>query len=332
MRSPDKATERAGRVMRMIAAVLLVAMVAGACGRRNRDTETTEAGVEPVSGLVSGTVSSPDGSDRTYHLYVPSTAGDNPPLLVALHGGLGWGLQFRENSDFDRLAETNGFLVVYPDGTKILERRDNRVWNGGACCGPAQEDRGDVDDVAFITALIDELTNAYAVDPERIYVTGHSNGAIMSYRLACELSDRIVAIAVQAGSIEIDRCEPGNPVSVMNLHGLDDTNISIDGGSGDGVSDHDFASPRASIEQMASLNGCTERADTSDTSNDDVSGVRWTGCDDDVVVELILVDGANHAWMGHPGTWIQEQVTGAPYPDLDASLTIWDFLAERVRS
>lgn len=341
-----------------VIAVVVAAAVAGACTRRadntaqtasssfssstvaeqtttapvKRDASDVRTGVDPIGELVSGTLITPDGSDRSYHLYVPSSAEDDPlPLVVALHGGLGWGLQFRANSELDRLAEANDFLVVYPDGTRILQRQENRVWNGGACCGVASDARQNVDDVAFISALIDEITDTSAIDPTRIYATGHSNGAILSYRLACELSDKIVAVAFQAGSLELDHCEPSRPVSVLNLHGLDDTNIPIHGGSGDGPSGHTFASPRASIERFAEINRCSMKDTLFDPSNDDLSGQRWTGCDDDATVELILVRGANHAWMGHSGTLTQRLITGSPYPDLDASLTIWQFVSRQSR-
>lgn len=311
----------------MVLVVLLsLAMLAAACGRRGQETE-------PTGELLVESVTTADGTDRTYYLYVPSTVGEAPmPLLVALHGGLGSGRQFRENSGFDRLAEANGFLVAFPDGTAIVKGRDNRVWNGGGCCGSAAQGRRNVDDVGFISAMVDQITASHRVDPARVFATGHSNGAIMSYRLACELSDKIVAVAFQAGSLELDRCKPVLPVSVMNLHGLADTNIPVNGGRGEGVSRYTFASPVDSIEQWAALDGCTERSDLIDPSNDDVSGTRWTGCDGGTVVEMILVDGATHPWMGHPGSRLQERLSGTPYPDLDASAVIWGFLAGQARS
>ncbi len=313
--------------MRTFALLLGLALLAGSCGRLSEQTAT-----ESAPGLVSSSMVTPDGRERTYHVFAPSTIADEPmPLLIAMHGGLGSGLQFRDNSGFDELAETNGFIVAYPDGIRILERRDNRVWNGGACCGVAGEGRQNVDDVGFIAAVIEEISAAYPVDPARVFATGHSNGAIMSYRLACELADTIVAIAFQSGSIEVDECAPSRPVSVLHLHGLADTNINLDGGPGDGVSSHDFASPLESIEAMATLNGCSGREAFADPTNPDVSGTRWGDCDSGTEVELMLVEGANHAWMGHPGRFVQEQLMGEPYADLDASFVIWEFLASHAR-
>lgn len=341
-----------------LVALALAAMLAAACGPgRNKSapvaasstapdaptTSTTSTGaidtgpvvpdVEPIGDLSTGTITVTDGSVRTYHLYVPSTAGTDPmPLVVAMHGGFGSGLQFRDSSGFDQLAETEGFLVVFPDGTPIVAGRDSRVWNGGACCGAVTNSRRNVDDVGFISDVIDEVSASHAVDPGRVYATGHSNGAIMSYRLACELSDKIVAVAFQAGSLEIDDCQPERPVSIMHLHGLADTNIPIDGGHLNGVSKHEFASPRESIETMADINGCTDRVALFDPSNPDISGTRWAGCQGDVTIEIVTVEGATHAWMGHPLGRLQQRLSGAPYGDLDSSAVIWSFLSTQQRA
>src|SRR4029077_20342088 len=119
-------------------------------------TTTTVAinpAVDATGQKVDGTITPPGQGERTYHLYVPaSLPKDRPvPLLVALHGGTGWGTQFEQQSGFDGLAEANQFLVVYPDGVKQPgTTADGRVWNGGACCGIAS--RQDVDDVGFISA------------------------------------------------------------------------------------------------------------------------------------------------------------------------------------
>lgn len=339
----------------LLAAVVLVAVATGSCARRGqREAEMASptssavaeedavsleviladvaSGTDPGGELVSGTVELRGGSERSYQLYVPSSVDVAPvPLVIALHGGLGWGEQFRINSGFDRLAEANGFLIAYPDGTRIVPGRPNRVWNGGACCGVASDDRRGVDDVGFISALIDEVSETYAVDSARIYATGHSNGAIMSYRLACELADRIVAVAFQSGSLEIDDCEPAQPISVAGLHGLDDSNIPINGGAGDGPSGHVFTSPTASIETFADLNECSLAAALFDPVNDDISGMRWSSCDGDVSIEWIVARGANHAWMGHRTSAALRLLTGTPYPDLDASLTIWRLLSAHSR-
>lgn len=280
---------------------------------------------DPVGSAEVGALTTPDGRTRTYRLYVPSsaTAADRLPLLVALHGGLGWGAQFESNSGFDGLAESNRFVVVYPDGTSTRPGATTLLtWNGGLCCAPAS--RQNVDDVSFLRLLIDRIAAQVAVDPGRVYATGHSNGAILAYRLACELSDRISAIAVQSGVIGVP-CQPTRPVSVFHLHGLADMNIPIDGGRGSGPSGVDFPSPRDAVSAFAALNHCAPApVDQEDLSNPDVRSRLWSDCSEDSEVRFVTVTGASHAWMGHPS--VAQSLVGTPYGSFDASRAIWSFL------
>ena len=155
------------------------------------------------------------------------------PLLVALHGGLGSGSQFEQNSGFDGLAEANTFIVVYPNGTPIRRAAPNRlVWNGGGCCSVAAQDQNNVNDVGFISSLITKLEGHYHIDKSRVFATGHSNGAILAERLACQLSTKVVAIGVQAGDLFVKRCSMAHPVAALEIHGTQDQNIPLDGGYG----------------------------------------------------------------------------------------------------
>jgi polyhydroxybutyrate depolymerase len=245
-----------------------------------------------------------------------------------LHGGLGSSSQFETNSGFNGLAESNGFIVVYPDGIGALSTDVGpQTWNGGYCCGAAT--RQAVDDVAFIRSLIDAMLVKYPVDAKRVSVVGHSNGAIMGYRLACELSDKIVAIGVQAGSLGIDTCKPSSPVAVLHLHGTADTNHPIDGGKGDGLAGVTFRSARSAIDALVAANGCTgSPIIASDPSNADLSVTTWTSCRGSAMVRYVVVSGATHAWMGHaPASAAGSSYVGKPYPDLDASRAIWSFVS-----
>jgi polyhydroxybutyrate depolymerase len=294
----------------------------------------TLAGVPAIGSVTDGTLRTADGRTRRYRLYVPSSlaAGESAPLLVALHGGLGSSAQFAANSGFDELAEANGFIVVYPDG--IGARPDGsgpQTWNGGYCCGPAV--RQDVDDVGYIRQLLDTLATDLSVDPARVFAAGHSNGAILAYRLACELSDRIVGIGVQAGSLGVDACTPSQAVSVIHLHGTADTNTPIDGGKGSGVAGVEFRPARAAVEAMAAADGCTgEPRSSTDPANPDLTVTTWSGCGSGAEVRYVAVDGATHAWMGHPAASAAAAAyVGEPYANLDASRAIWSFLAAHPR-
>jgi polyhydroxybutyrate depolymerase len=276
------------------------------------------------------TVVTPDGRTRSYRLVVPDgLRADHPsPLLVALHGGIGSGQQFERTSGFDELAVEHGFVVVYPDGIEIGGRgilRHGRVWNGGRCCSTAA--RENVDDVGFLATVIDRVSATRRIDPERVFAAGHSNGAIMSYRLACELADRIAAIGVQAGSIEIEDCAPTRPVSVLAIHGTADTNIPIEGGRGSGLAGIAFSSPTDAAARFAAFDGCAAPTTHTDPGNRDVTVRTWPGGRRGTEVQFVTVRGAPHAWMGHPSPRGAAAGANRPYADFDSSAAIWAFLA-----
>lgn len=274
------------------------------------------------------------GTVRTYHLYVPNGLPKGPvPLLVALHGGLGSGVQFEQNTDFDGLAQANHFLVVYPDGTPTALGPTHLVWNAGGCCGLAQASRENVDDVGFIEALVSHLEARYHVDRSRVFVTGHSNGALLAFALVCADARGIDAIAVQAGALLVSPCHPAEPVSALEIHGTDDQNIPINGGKGArDVSGTTFPPPVDALETVAAADGCTATPVTSgDPVNRAVTVESWSGCDDRTSVEWLKVAGANHAWMGHPGTPGSAVLVGQPYMGFDSSAAVWSFLAAHPR-
>ncbi len=278
------------------------------------------------------TLHTADGRDRTYHVFVPTDlpAGQPVPLLIALHGGTGWGKQFERNSGFDGLAQANGFIVVYPDGVGNGPNADQqRTWNGGTCCGIAA--RTNVDDVAFIDQLISQLETDHPIDPNRVFAAGHSNGGILAYRLACELPGRIAAIGVQSSALEIDACTPDLAVSAIHIHGAADQNLPIDGGVGpNALSGVDFNKPLDGATALAVADGCAAApATTTDAANADLTVRSWSPCADEVDVVFVEVAGAGHAWMGHE-TGGSGRV-GPVYMGLDSSLLIWNFLAQHGR-
>jgi polyhydroxybutyrate depolymerase len=324
-------------------AFLVVSTAACSSGRSSAPSgagpTTTVAGPRvPTSDRVvtsDQTIRTADGRIRTYRVVTPRSLPTQAavPLLVALHGGVGSGRQFEQTSGFDDLAVRDGFVVVYPDGIEIggasvLGR--GHVWNGGRCCGSAA--RLQVDDVAFIRAVIDRVSEERRIDTHRVFAAGHSNGAIMAYRLACELSDRITAIGLQAGSIEVPSCAPHHPVSVIAVHGTADTNIPIRGGRGSGIAGIAFSSPVDAVTTFARLYDCGPSTTRRDPSNPDVSTERWGPCAAGSAVELVRVHGATHAWMGHPSPRPATGLAGSPYRDFDSTAAIWAFLAAHPRA
>src|SRR5208282_2572641 len=161
---------------------------------------------------------------RTYLLHLPPVYDGKRllPLVIVLHGGGGNAPGAVRMTGFSEKADKGGFVVVYPNGSGRLKTR-LLTWNSGNCCGYALDNN--VDDVGFIRALIDELVKTRSIDPKRVYATGMSNGGMMTYRLGCELSDKIAAIAPVAGALSVENCQPTNPVSVIIFHGTADEHV-----------------------------------------------------------------------------------------------------------
>jgi polyhydroxybutyrate depolymerase len=170
-----------------------------------------------------------DGRERRYLVHVPKNAPSTVklPVVLAFHGGMGRAEGFQVASQLNQASDRFGFLAVYPDGTGLTRML---TFNAGNCCGYASRER--VDDVGFVKELLRKLPEQYAVDPQRFYATGFSNGAMLCYRLACELSDQIVAIAPVSGDMGVDGPEPKRFVPVLHFHGMQDQNCLFQGGKG----------------------------------------------------------------------------------------------------
>jgi polyhydroxybutyrate depolymerase len=331
------------RVRPVAIAVVLLLAAAGCSGDDDDEaapttTTTTEAiatttttappAIAPESdpvGTVLHRTLTVDGRERTYRLYVPSQLPTGPaPLFLALHGGTGWGDQFAQTNHVEGLAESNGFLVVHPDGVKVADGPGG-VWNGGMCCGPAVRDG--VDDVAFVDALLDTIEAEHDVDPGRVYAFGHSNGGIMSYRLACELADRIVGIGAVAGTLGVEACAPSQPVSVLHVHGIEDENLPITGGVGPrSIAGVSFPPPLEGFATLADADGCPAPEDTTDG---DITVSLRSPCDADTSAAFVTIETATHAWPG--GTPIITPASGAGYEGYDATVELVTFLLAHPR-
>ena len=171
-------------------------------------TSTSETNPELPSGG-PGTLTV-NGLERTYEVYVPASATSNDRLsiVIGLHGGGGSAAQFAKSSKFRELADREGFIAVFPDGvlgTPLTREIKLRTWNAGNCCGPAARDK--VDDVAFLAQLASETAKRFDVPLSRVGFVGHSNGAMMTWRMACERPDVLGAAVIVAGSLEMTRLE-----------------------------------------------------------------------------------------------------------------------------
>lgn len=285
--------------------------------------------LKPLTTSVEQSLQTTDGRTRTYRLFVPQalTSKKPAPLVIALHGGLGSATQFEANSGLSEFAETNGFYVAYPNGVGALEGLSTlQTWNAGDCCGPAA--KNNVNDLAFIRTLISILKTTYTIDSKRIFIIGHSNGAMMAYKIACELSDQISGIGVQAGSLGMEECKSSHPVSLIHIHGTSDSNFPISGGIGNGVAGIPFRSARFAVDTIASANKCEVNPQVFPyKGNTDLTIYSWNKCANSSSIRYITVQGATHAWMGHPAqSNLAQSYVGAPYEKLDATRAILSFL------
>jgi polyhydroxybutyrate depolymerase len=282
-----------------------------------------------------------DRRDRYYLLHVPPRAlsGEALPLVLALHGGGGNPAQFKEEAGFDELSDREGFFVVYPAGTGVLPRR-LLTWNAGTdCCGYALEN--EVDDVAFLEALIDDVARRARVDENRVYVTGHSNGGMMSHRFAAEASDRVAAIAPVAGAMGIASFNPARPVPVLHIHSVDDPRALYYGGLGPpfplGGNRVEHEPVMAGIEKWIERNGCgeaprvnDERVGEAGTMNAGQRAVRltWEPCAGAPVVHWRL-EGVGHGWPGAvPVGRGTTELLGIPTTLISAAEEAWRFFRD----
>lgn len=199
------------------------------------------------------------GLDRYFWVYASASAPANAPVVVCFHGGGGSAKSAIQSYGIVEEAEARGWIAVFPEGTGPLGGPPFfkfETWNGGACCGSAQENG--VDDVGFFADLLDALGDLHSIDRERVFATGMSNGAIMSYRIAVERPDLVRAIAPVAGALmtwNLDEPLPQSPVPLLAIFGLLDENVPFDGGVGSGVSGVDFASQADSVLPFLAVNG-----------------------------------------------------------------------------
>jgi polyhydroxybutyrate depolymerase len=260
------------------------------------------------------------GRTRTYFVHTPPgyDGSEKLPLVMVLHGGGGNAENAEKMSGMSDKADEANFLVVYPDGTGGLADHFH-TWNSGNCCGYAL--KNDVDDVAFLGALIDKLEYEYAVDPQRVFVTGMSNGGMMTYRMGCAAADKIAAIAPVAGSLDVE-CNPSQPVSVIAFHGTADENVPYDGGAGkkqiDGPRDDKPVSYAMGFwVKRDSCNATPQKSEKGTLRTDS-----YSGCAAGTEVVLNTIVGQGHAWPGSPHL---RGIADKPDPTVPATNMMWDF-------
>jgi polyhydroxybutyrate depolymerase len=272
------------------------------------------------------------GYTRQYKVHVPPSYDPNVPMpaVFCVHGLAQNPVMFCVvGTGLNQKSDDEGFILIMPNGYQ-------NSWNGGTCCGAASTEQ--LDDVALFRAIFDEVGTHLNIDLDRVYATGLSNGAYMSYRLACEASDLVVAVAPNAGAVgkndigggtnpasDFTACEPSTPVSIFDTHGTADGLIP-------------YALQALSLQHMATKNGCTmTTAVAADpASGGDTSCVWYSGCPGGIEVTGCSVSGGGHCWFGSPdcgtgGGAIGAVFVGANSNTLVNNDAVWDFFERHSR-
>ncbi len=263
-----------------------------------------------------------DGLTREYLVHVPrSYRGQPVPMLVALHGGGGSASFQADDARYGLISksEAAGFIAVFPNGTSRFPGGMLATWNAGTCCGRAQS--SNVDDVGFIRAVIARVERQAQIDPRRIFATGMSNGAMMSWRLACEAPE-IRAIAPVEGTDNTTVCRPSHPVPVIQFHAADDPNVPFNGGRGIGLSDTDFVSVPATQSKWVRMNKASPQASrvlTVDGAYCDRHAAEPGGAP----VELCVTQTGGHSWPGGGSQQGRKQ----PSKAISANDLMWAFFS-----
>jgi polyhydroxybutyrate depolymerase len=266
--------------------------------------------------------------DREVLIHLPpgQDPGQPKPVVFSFHGRLGNAQQHAELTQWPQKGEKEGFIVVHPEGHEAS-------WNAGGCCGKAQEE--EAKDVELVTAILAALTQNAGVDEGRVYATGFSNGARMTYRLACQMSEVFAAVAPVGGTLsnlnmetgeELWPCNPGNAISLMHIHGTDDTCNPFEGGDGKDTKNN------RSVDDMASIfenkNGCNEQDKTVDEVGD-TTCVRWNDCAaGGAILEFCDVNGGGHIYPGGEPYVGWKTCGGEWIDDINATDRIWDFFQD----
>lgn len=318
-------------MLRILLGVCLsvIAIVAALAALFGYFVYTPDIEVPNLSGeLTAGTIEA-GGSARTYRVYTPREQQAGAPLVVVLHGSGQSGAQVRVETGygFDRLADANGFIVVYPDAFEGF-------WNACNIVGDYSANALDIDDVGFLTQLVDMLIAERGVDPARVYATGSSRGGAMTYRLALEAPSHFRAVAAVSASLPTPdnfKCAPqgeGSP-SVMIMNGVDDPLVPFDGGEvsflGLLYKTGMVRSARQTGQYFADRYAIGEGPATSETAAGDgvrVERLLWRN-GSAVEVELVAIHGGGHgmpqSYRRHP------RVLGPTAKSVNGPAEIWRF-------
>lgn len=273
------------------------------------------------------------GQQRQFLVHLPAghSGGGKLPAVLVFHGGGGTAQGMADMTGFDRLADQDGFVAVYPTGYE-------KSWNDGRG-GDTRAGAAGIDDLGFVATVIDRIVADDNVDPERVSATGLSNGAMFTEYLGCRLSDRLAAIAPVAGELPVadqSGCAPSHPMPVLEIHGTADPIVPYGGGDVRVTSGHlggAGTSPVLSVDDTQQLwrgkDGCGAVVSTPLPAHGDDGtsvSVQSADCANNGKVELYSITGGGHTWPDGP-QYLPRAIVGTASHQFDGSAVIWDFLS-----
>jgi len=331
---PTPPNDRVKRILRILLGLLLtlLVLVVAIIGLGIYLLYTPDPDSSSLSGTMTKGSIEAGGVTRTYHVYLPKDLPKKAPLVFVLHGASESGAEIRVETGyaFDRLADRQGFAVVYPDGFEGW-------WNSCTIIDDSEANRRDIDDIGFLAALSDKLAEEAGIDPDRIFATGVSNGGDMVIRLALEAPAQYRAVAPVAANMparENFKCKPQAQAgaSVLLIHGTADRLVPYEGGEGSLFGFYrsgKVLSSRETGQYFAGLYGIA--ANPAVTHGKTIDGFPvdqwlWHG-DSPLEVELFAIEGAGHVF---PQPYYRaRRLLGASPRDPDGAELIWDFFARQ---
>lgn len=260
-------------------------------------------------------------NERDYIVHVPKKYDPKKPapLLFVFHGG-GGNMKLQSTDKFYKQiskSEEQGFIAIFPNGFSRFKSGILATWNAGNCCGAARDKN--IDHVSFIKEILKEIKGKYNVDSKRIYATGMSNGAMMSYRFACEMPETFKAIAAVAGTDNTTICSDER-VSVLHIHAKDDDHVLFQGGIGPNAVKRsqitNFVSVPATIAKWTKINGCSGAP----KKLNEYCEV-YSDCKENTKVQLCVTPTGGHSWPGGE----KPRGTTETFKAMDATDVMWDF-------
>lgn len=290
-----------------------------------RGEQTKSGSIESTFTLIHG------GLNRKYSVHIPPSYDKSIPTPVVLnfHGGYGYGPTVERQSGMSLTADRHGFISVYPTavrGPRFVDKEGRTTgwyyshWNGGPRADKNKSHN--TDDLGFVKKMIDDLEGKFNIDTNRVYATGFSNGGTFVYRLACQLSDKIAAVA-PLGTDQLDiTCNPLRPIAIFHIHGSDDRYVPFSGGFSKYLPGDYWKPIPKLIDGWRKRNGCVIGNDSRSCNDTGISQITYPGVQcttygpykNNTEVKLCVIEGGDHTWPGNEGIYGGAK-TCAPWPD-----------------